>query len=53
MSIKIPMTPAGMETMTFRLVAQRLNHCATAVPLAPSNASNFYVSYLVTYVWQH
>ena len=29
---KIPMTPAGIEPATFRLVAQRLNHCATAVP---------------------
>jgi len=29
---KIPMTPAGIEPATFRFVAQRLNHCATAVP---------------------
>jgi len=26
------MTPAGIETATFRLVAQHLNHCATVVP---------------------
>ena len=26
------MTPAGIEPATFRLVAQHLNHCATAVP---------------------
>ena len=26
------MTPAGVEPATFRFVAQRLNHCATAVP---------------------
>ena len=26
------MTPAGIETATFRFVAQHLNHCATAVP---------------------
>jgi len=26
------MTPAGMEQVTFRFVAQHLNHCATAVP---------------------
>jgi len=26
------MTPAGMESATFRFVAQHLNHCATAVP---------------------
>jgi len=30
--LKIPMTPAGIETATFRFVAQYLNHCATAVP---------------------
>jgi len=32
MSMKIPMTPAGIEPTTFRFVAQHLNHCATAVP---------------------
>jgi hypothetical protein len=26
------MTPAGIETATFRFVAEHLNHCATAVP---------------------
>ena len=31
---KIPMKPAGIEPATFRFVAQRLNHCATAVPSA-------------------
>jgi hypothetical protein len=30
MSMKIPMTPAGIETATFRFAAQHLNHCATA-----------------------
>jgi len=33
MSMKIPMTPTGIEQATFGFVAQRLNHCATAVPL--------------------
>jgi len=28
---KFPMTPAGIETATFRFVAQHLNHCVTAV----------------------
>jgi hypothetical protein len=30
--MKNPLTPAGIETATFRFVAQHLNHCATAVP---------------------
>jgi len=31
MSIKNPLAPAGIEPATFRFVAHRLNHCATAV----------------------
>jgi len=31
MSMKNPMTPAGIEPVTFRFVTQHLNHCATAV----------------------
>jgi len=30
-SMKNPLTPAGIERATFRFVAQQLNHCATAV----------------------
>ena len=30
---KFQMTASGIEPVTFRLVAQHLNHCATAVPL--------------------
>jgi hypothetical protein len=30
--MKKPLTPAGIEPVTFRFVAQHLNHCATAVP---------------------
>ena len=30
MSMKNPLTPAGIEPATFRFVAQHLNHCATA-----------------------
>ena len=32
MSMKNPLTPAGIEPATFRSVAQHINHCATAVP---------------------
>jgi len=31
MSMRNPLTPAGIETATFRFVAQHLNHCDTAV----------------------
>ena len=31
--MKNPMTPAGIEPAFFRVVAQHLNHCATAVPV--------------------
>ena len=30
--MKSPLTLAGIEPATFRFVAKRLNHCATAVP---------------------
>jgi len=33
MSMKNPLTLAGIEPATFRFVAQHLNHCATAVPI--------------------
>jgi len=32
MSVKNPLTLAGIKPATFRFVAQHLNHCATAVP---------------------
>ena len=32
MSMKNPLTPAGIEPATVRFVAQHLNHCVTAVP---------------------
>jgi len=31
MSMKNPLTPAGIEPATFRFLTQHLNHCATAV----------------------
>jgi len=36
--MKNPLTLAGIEPATFRFVALRLNHCATAVPPLPSYA---------------
>ena len=30
--MKNPLTPAGIEPVTFRFVTQLLNHCATSVP---------------------
>jgi len=33
MSLKIPVTPPGIDPGTIRLVAQRLNHYATPGPL--------------------
>ena len=30
--MKNPLTPAGIEPVTFRFVAQRLNHCASTIP---------------------
>jgi len=35
LSMKNPLTLAGIETATYRFVAQHLNHCATAVPGLP------------------
>ena len=38
---KIPMTPSGIQPTNFRFVAQHLNHCATAVRIAPNCSSKF------------
>jgi len=37
---KIPKTPSGIEPATFRFVAQRLKHCATAVPAINVKCNN-------------
>ena len=41
MSMKNPVTPAGIEPATFRFVAQHPNHCATAVPRTKVLNRNF------------
>jgi len=45
MSMKNPITPAGIEPATFRFVAQHLNHCATAVPETWSACR------IISYMW--
>jgi len=40
MSMKNPLTPAGIEPVTFQFVAQHHNHCATAVRQVKLRASN-------------
>jgi len=48
MSMKNPLTQAGIEPATFRIVAQHLNHWATAVPhLIIIGSTNFYISSLL------
>jgi len=41
------MTPSGIEPATFRFVAQRLNHCATAVPQFLTCTCTFH------FLWSH
>jgi len=41
MSMKNPLTPAGIEPATFRFVAQHLSHCATAVPFLDMYCTDF------------
>ena len=39
------MTPSGIETATFRFVAQHLNHGATAVPTFGITSLNNHISF--------
>ena len=43
MSIKNPLTPAGIEPATYRFVAQHLNHSSTAVPRFLVGTSRFVI----------
>jgi len=49
MSMKSPLTPAGIEPAPYRFVAQHLNHCATAVPIL----YYIYLYYILTYSMDH
>ena len=42
---RIPMTPSAIEPVTFRFVAQHLNHCATAVPRPSCKVPYIFSSY--------
>ena len=47
MSMKNPLTPAGIEPGTLRFVSQHLNHCATAVLLHLQTSHKCYVQELI------
>jgi len=53
MSMKNPLTPAGIEPATYRFVAQHLNHRATAIPsllhiyILNTSANSLYVKFNV------
>ena len=49
---KIPMKPSGIEPATFRFVAQRLDHCATAVPQRDKLNSQIFRWILVFRQWK-
>jgi len=51
MSMKNPLTLAGIEPATFRFVAQHLNHCATAVPSNSSSSHKVRIKCLFFFCW--
>jgi len=50
MSMKNPLIPAGIEPAAFRIVAQHLNHCATAVPPSHTYIHTYIHTYVHTYI---
>ena len=49
MSMKNPMTPAGIEPASFRFVAQLLNHCATAIPVKETRDKSYRGEFQVSF----
>ena len=47
--MKNPLTPAGIEPATFRIVAQHFNHRATAVPHKKVHSTNTAVKSKITH----
>ena len=47
--MKNPLTPAGIEPATFRIVIQHLNHFATAVPQIIPRVTFYYKSILTLF----
>ena len=45
--MKNPMTPTGIEPVTFRFVTQHLNHCATAAVPTITHREHKYNSKLI------
>ena len=51
MSMKIPLTPAGIETATFRLLTQYLNHfMSMKIPLTPAGIETATFRFVAQYL---
>ena len=51
MRTKNPLTPAGIEPATYRLVAQRLNHCATVVTRIQEELNSNLTQVIMYHIW--